>query len=57
MVPIFQSKEVHREAIAALTIFRQAVEREQATAQLAQEILAYLRKARHNPELQFEPPK
>lgn len=57
MVPIFQSKEVHREAIAALTIFRQAVEKDQATAQLAQEILAYLRKARHNPDLQFEPPK
>ncbi len=54
MTPIFQAHAIHREALAALTIFRQAAEREQVTQELARELLAYLRKARLNPELRFE---
>jgi tetratricopeptide (TPR) repeat protein len=54
MVPIFSSQEMHREALAALLVFREAAEKEQVTAELAREILLYLRKARHNPELRFE---
>jgi transcriptional regulator with XRE-family HTH domain len=54
MTPIFQAHAIHREALAALTLFRQAAEREQVTQDLARELLAYLRKARHNPELRFE---
>jgi tetratricopeptide (TPR) repeat protein len=54
MTPIFQAHAIHREALAALTIFRQAAEREQATQELAREVLSYLRKARLNPELRFE---
>jgi hypothetical protein len=54
MVPIFQSQEIHREALAALLIFREAAEKERVTAEFARDILLYLRKARHNPELRFE---
>jgi transcriptional regulator with XRE-family HTH domain len=54
MTPIFQAHAIHREALAALTLFRQAAEREQVTAELARDLLSYLQKARHNPELRFE---
>jgi len=54
MAPIFQAQDVHREALAALALFRQAAERERVTEAFAQEVLAYFRKARHNPELRFE---
>ncbi len=50
MTPIFQAHSIHREALAALTLFRQAAERERVTAELAREILSYLRKARYDPE-------
>ena len=54
MVPIFQSQEIHREALAALLVFREAAEKERVTTEFARNILLYLRKARHNPELRFE---
>jgi tetratricopeptide (TPR) repeat protein len=54
MVPIFQARNVHPEVLAALSLFRQAAERERVSAELARKMLAYLRKARHNPELRFE---
>lgn len=53
MVPIFQSQDVHREALAALALFRQAAEAEKATEELARKVLLYLQKARLNPELRF----
>jgi transcriptional regulator with XRE-family HTH domain len=54
MTPIFKAQDVHREALAALTVFRRAAEREQVTEEFAREVLSYLRKARYNPELRFE---
>lgn len=54
MTPIFQAHAIHREALAALTLLRQAAEREQVTEAFARELLSYLRKARYNPELRFE---
>jgi transcriptional regulator with XRE-family HTH domain/tetratricopeptide (TPR) repeat protein len=54
MTPIFQTHAIHREALAALTLFRQAAERERVTAAFAREVLFYLRKARYDPELRFE---
>jgi len=54
MTPIFQAHAIHREALAALTLFRKAAEQERVTAEFAREILIYLRKARYNPELRFE---
>ena len=54
MAPIFRAHGIHREALAALTLFRQAAEQERVTEEFAREVLSYLRKARHNPELRFE---
>ncbi|HEX6901414.1 MAG TPA: helix-turn-helix transcriptional regulator [Thermoanaerobaculia bacterium] len=50
---VFDSKGVHREALAALRLFRQAVEREEATAELARRALRYLFRARHDQGLRF----
>lgn len=50
---VFQSKEVHPEALSALSLFREAVEREEATAELAYRILAFLFRARHDLGLCF----
>jgi tetratricopeptide (TPR) repeat protein len=54
MVPIFASRHIHREALAALTFFRQAVEAERAGAELVARVAAYLRSAEGDPGLQFE---
>jgi tetratricopeptide (TPR) repeat protein len=54
MVPIFASRHIHREALAALTFFRQAVEAERAGAELVAKVAAYLRRAEGDPGLQFE---
>jgi transcriptional regulator with XRE-family HTH domain/tetratricopeptide (TPR) repeat protein len=56
MTPIFQAHAIHREALAALTLFRQAAERERVTERFARDVLSYLGKARYNPELRFEEP-
>jgi len=55
MLPIFQSRDVHREAIAALIIFKEAALAETATLALIQKISQFLHRARHEPELRFEP--
>jgi tetratricopeptide (TPR) repeat protein len=55
MTPIFRSHELHRHALAAMYLFRQAARAETASAGLVQEILHYLRRARNNPYLRFEP--
>lgn len=54
MVPIFRARDIHREALAALGWFRQAVEMEQATVETVRRVVDYLRRARHNPRLRFE---
>lgn len=53
MAPIFQSQGVHREALAALKLFRDAVEKDEATAELAIRLVAYLHRARYDPSLRF----
>ena len=55
ILPIFKSRDVHREAIAALIVFQKAVERDTVNVQLVAEIERYLRQARNNPTLRFEP--
>ena len=50
---LFNSKRVHREALAALRLFQEAVEQERATADLARRVLRYLFRARHDPDLRF----
>jgi tetratricopeptide (TPR) repeat protein len=53
ILPVFQSREVYREALAALIVFQQAAEMEQLTVGLVEEIAAFLQQARGNPQLRF----
>lgn len=54
MLWIFSAQGVHREALAALKLFCEAAEREQATVALARRVADYLERARNNPHLCFE---
>lgn len=51
---LFQAQGVHREALAALRLFCEAAEQEEATLELAQQLVCYLYRARHDPDLRFE---
>ncbi|HEV8577791.1 MAG TPA: hypothetical protein VGX68_01815 [Thermoanaerobaculia bacterium] len=53
ILPVFQSREVYREAAAALIVFQRAAEMEQLTLGLVDEVAAYLREARRDPHLRF----
>jgi len=53
MLPIFRSQDVHREAVAALVLFQEAVREEQVTAAFVREVAAYLDAARFDPSLRF----
>jgi hypothetical protein len=56
MLPVFSSRQIHREALAALTFWRQAVEAETAheeIGQLVAGVAAFLKRARYDPELRF----
>lgn len=53
LVWVFNVQGIHREALAALTLFKEAAEKEQATADLTEKIVRYLRKAQGDPELRF----
>lgn len=46
MIPIFQSRDIQREAIAALLIFQKAAEMERVTLGLVQELSEYLKECR-----------
>jgi tetratricopeptide (TPR) repeat protein len=50
---VFESKGVHQVALAALRLFQEAVERDEATADLARSILSYLFRARYDQGLRF----
>jgi tetratricopeptide (TPR) repeat protein len=50
---VFESKGVHREALAALKLFKDAAEQEAATAELARRVLGYLFRARYDQGLRF----
>jgi transcriptional regulator with XRE-family HTH domain len=53
MLWIFRAQGVHREALAALRLFCEAAEREEATVALARRVANYLEKSRNNPHLRF----
>ena len=57
MVPIFSSRQIHREALAALAFWRQAVEAEEACVDLVAGVASFLKRARHDPALRFERPE
>lgn len=53
MIEIFEALHVHREAIAAMILFRDAVGKGVVTGDLVQRLQEYLKKARVNPKLRF----
>ncbi|HEX9944192.1 MAG TPA: tetratricopeptide repeat protein [Thermoanaerobaculia bacterium] len=55
LLRIFQSREVHREALAALILLQRAAEMEQLNLGLVEEVAAYLKQARNDPQLPFRP--
>lgn len=55
LVPIFSSRQIRREAAAALTFWQQAVETETAGLDLVTSVITFFRQARYDLELRFEP--
>jgi tetratricopeptide (TPR) repeat protein len=54
MMPIFASRKIHREALAALVFLKQAVEAEQVSLELLNRVLAFVKRAWWDPGLRFE---
>jgi len=54
MVPIFASRQIHREALAALAFFRQAAAAEHANLEMITRVSSYLRRAQDDPAQHFE---
>jgi tetratricopeptide (TPR) repeat protein len=53
MHQIFAAGDVHREAVAALLLFEDAIREEKLTAKVVQDLAGYLKRARSNPGLRF----
>lgn len=51
--PVFEANGVHREALAALRLFVDAARNLQATVELAERVLDFLRRSRFNAEIRF----
>jgi len=54
MTQLFRDLGVHREALTAALLFREATERKEATVDLVRRLARYLREARADPSLHFE---
>lgn len=54
MLPIFSSRQIHREALAALTFLHQAIVGKNVNLEMVTEIAGYLRRAQNDPGLRFE---
>jgi tetratricopeptide (TPR) repeat protein len=50
---IFTSQGVEREALAALRIFCEAAQQEAATVELTRDVIRFLHRSQHDPELKF----
>lgn len=48
LMPIFESRDVHREAIVALLMFQRACEEERMTVEMVREVAAFLRRERRS---------
>lgn len=53
MIPIFQSQDIHREALAALIMFQEAARREAVTLAFVERLATYLREAEVDQDLKF----
>jgi transcriptional regulator with XRE-family HTH domain len=51
---IFKAQGIHREALAALALFRKAAAAEKATVELARRLVQFLYRAQYDHELRFE---
>ena len=56
MLVIFRSRDLHREAIAALILFQRSLEMDTLSSPLVEQLGAYLRRARNDHRLHFEYP-
>ncbi|HEX3126667.1 MAG TPA: hypothetical protein VH394_05000 [Thermoanaerobaculia bacterium] len=56
MLEVFQSRNIHREALCALSVLQQAARLEKAGLVLVREVASFLRKARTRPDLRFDLP-
>lgn len=56
IVPIFASRHVHREALAALAFLRRAVEAERTSLEVLLGVATFLKRAQFDPALRFEAP-
>lgn len=56
MHQVFAAGDVHREAMAALLLFEDAVRQEKLTIKIVEDLAGYLKRARHNPGLRFRAP-
>lgn len=52
-IPLFSSRPIHREALAALVLWARAVREDMASRELILEVASFLRRARHDPDLRF----
>jgi tetratricopeptide (TPR) repeat protein len=57
MLPIFKSRDIHREAIAALFLFQKAAEMERVTLGLIHEVSSYLQESRSVAGLRSREPR
>ena len=56
MVGVFEEKEIHREALTAMVLFRDAAELDRVSLQLVAELARFLSQAQADPALPFRPP-
>jgi tetratricopeptide (TPR) repeat protein len=56
MVGVFEEKEIHREALTAVVLFRDAAELERVSRQLVRELARYLSQVQADPGLPFRLP-
>lgn len=54
MVSVFEEHEIHREATAALILFRDAAELDRVTSELLAELATFLRHTQRDPSLEFQ---
>ena len=54
MLKIFETAGVHREALAAVVLFRDAATSGEVTVGLVRRLQDYLKQAQQDPELRFE---
>jgi tetratricopeptide (TPR) repeat protein len=55
LVKLFKSQGVLPEALAAVQLYYEAARREAATLELTQQVLRFLHRAQHDPDLRFKP--